>query len=109
MVEGKLYVPYNSVFEALGIKVKRGQSNPDPKHGNQRFPIWSFSYGGNTVSIKSSDPAVVLVNGKVTREDASVPFLANSTMFPLELITSKLGIPMSWNKTTGEVILGKTP
>lgn len=109
MVEGKLYVPYNSVFEALGIKVKRGQSNPDPKQGKQRFPIWSFSYGGNTVSIKSSDPAVVLVNGKVTLEDASVPFLANTTMFPLELITSKLGIPMSWNKTTGEVILGKTP
>ncbi|OIA99627.1 hypothetical protein AK95_20900 [Paenibacillus sp. LC231] len=24
-------------------------------------------------------------------------------------ITTKLGIPMSWNKTTGEVILGKTP
>ncbi|SEK96111.1 Alpha-tubulin suppressor [Paenibacillus sp. cl141a] len=109
IVKGKLYVPHTSVFEALGIKVKRGQSNPDPKHGNQRIPVWSFSYGGNTVSIKSSDPAVVLVNGMVTRENASVPFLANSTMFPLELITSKLGIPMSWNKTTGEVILGKTP
>lgn len=108
IVKGKLYVPYASVFEALGIKVKRGQSNPDPKHGNHRFPVWSFSYGWNTVSIKSSDPAVVLVNGKVTREDVSIPFLANSSMFPLELITTKLGIPMSWNKTTGEVILGKT-
>lgn len=109
IVKGKLYVPYTSVFEALGIKVKRGQSNPDPKHGNHRYPVWSFSYGGNTVSIKSSDPAVVLVNGKVMREDVSIPFLANSSMFPLELITTKLGIPMSWNKTTGEVILGKTP
>ncbi len=109
IVKDKLYVPYNSVFEALGIKVKRGQSNPDPKHGNHRFPVWSFSYGGNTVSIKSSDPAVVLVNGKVTRENASIPFLADSSMFPLELITSKLGIPSFWNKATGEVILGKTP
>ncbi|MFG1730787.1 hypothetical protein ACETK5_03640 [Paenibacillus sp. 843] len=43
----------------------------------------------------------------MTRDDVSVPFLANTSMFPLELITSQLGIPMSWNKTTGEVILGK--
>ncbi|WP_394054314.1 hypothetical protein [Paenibacillus sp. 843] len=57
--------------------------------------------------VKSGDPAVALVNGKVTRDDVSVPFLANTSMFPLELITSQLGIPMSWNKTTGEVILGK--
>lgn len=109
IVKGKLYVPFTSVFEALGVKVTRGQSNPDPKHGNYRYPVWSFSYGGNTVSIKSSDPAVVLVNGKVTRENTSVPFMANTSMFPLELITSKLGIPMSWNKKTGEVILGTTP
>nr|WP_251035813.1 chromosome condensation regulator RCC1 [Paenibacillus sp. ISL-20] len=109
ILEGKLYVPYTSVFEALGVKVKHGQSNPDPKHENHRSPVWSFSYGGNTVSIKASNPAVVLVNGKVTREDAAIPFLANTSMFPLELITAKLGIPLFWNQATGEVILGKTP
>lgn len=109
IVEGKLYVPYSSVFDALGVKVKRGQSNPDPQQGNHRFAVWSFSYGGNTVSIKASDPAVLLVNGKVTGEDVRVPFLSNTSMFPLETIAAKLGVPLSWNKPTGDVILGNTP
>lgn len=108
VIDGRLYVPYTSVFQALGVKTKTGQSNPDPKVNNQRLPVISFSYNGQTVAMKKSNPPVLLLNGKVTKEKLELPFLSNSTMYPLELICDKLGISLDWNRDTGEVRLGES-
>ncbi|WP_178075932.1 stalk domain-containing protein [Paenibacillus oralis] len=108
IVDGKLYVPYSSVFEALGVKTKTVQSNPDPKNYNRTYSVISFSYNGQTVAFKRSDRTVLLVNGKASKEEVDLPFLANSTLYPLELICEKLGIPLDWNRETGEVRLGES-
>lgn len=68
----------------------------------------SFSYKGKTIAVKKSNPPVLLVNGKATKEKLELPYLANSTMYPLELICEKLGIPLYWNQETGEVQLGES-
>ncbi|MUG67644.1 chromosome condensation regulator RCC1 [Paenibacillus sp. 7541] len=108
VIDGELYVPFTSVFQSLGVTTKIGQSNPDPKANNQRYPVISFSYKGKTIAVKKSNPPVLLVNGKATKEKLELPYLANSTMYPLELICEKLGIPLYWNQETGEVQLGES-
>ncbi len=108
IIGGELYVPYTSVFEALGIKITLGQSNPDPKYYNNRFPVWTLLYGGNTLIIKASSPAEVFVNGKRSDQGITIRSLSDTTMFPLEAIQEILGFELQWNKTTGEVVLDST-
>lgn len=109
IVDGKLYVPYSSVFEALGVKANSMQSKPDPKNYNRSYSVVSFSYNGQTVAFKQSSRPVLLINGKAAKEEVKLPFLANSTLYPIELICEKLGIPLDWHRETGEVRLGGSP
>ncbi|QSF47177.1 chromosome condensation regulator RCC1 [Paenibacillus tianjinensis] len=106
VINGKLYVPYSSVFKALGVKVNMTQSNPDPKFNNYRFRVWSFAYGGTVIHIKASDPEQLFINGKKTERTISLKALSDATQFPLQDLCELLGISLKWNKVSGEVSLG---
>ncbi|MEK3793903.1 chromosome condensation regulator RCC1 [Paenibacillus sp. FSL R7-0204] len=103
--DGKLYVPANSVFKALGVKVSSGTSKPDPKFYGYQFTVWSFVYGKNTVQVKFSDPLELYINGKKSDREFTMNRLPDSAQFPLEAICDLLGIGLQWNKSTGEVRL----
>ncbi|WP_052702927.1 stalk domain-containing protein [Paenibacillus beijingensis] len=101
--EGKLYVPYNSVWEPLGISVTLGQTKPDNNY--RIFSIWTLAYRGKTIVFKDGDPAVMYVNGKQSGIHAELRHLSNSTQFPLELICGQFGIRYKWEPSTGIVTL----
>ncbi|MEK4043075.1 chromosome condensation regulator RCC1 [Paenibacillus sp. FSL H8-0048] len=103
--DGKLYVPQNSVFKALGVKVSMSTSNPDPKLYYKQMSVWSFVYGSNTVQVKFSDPLELYINGKKSDREFTMNNLPDSAQFPLETICNLLGIGLQWNKSTGEVRL----
>lgn len=103
--DGKLYVPPNSVFKALGVKVSNGTFKPDPKYGNAQFTSWSFAYGNNIVQVKVSDPPELYINGKKSDREFTMNRLPDSAQVPLETICDLLGIGLQWNKSTGEVRL----
>lgn len=103
---GKLYVPYTSVFKALGVKANMSQSNPDPKYNNNRFTVWSFVYGETTVHIKTTDPAQLFINGKKSGQTVNLLKYSDTTLFPLQQLSELLGIRLDWNQATGEVRLG---
>ncbi|WP_331281988.1 stalk domain-containing protein [Paenibacillus sp. FSL R7-0273] len=105
VIGGKLYVPYTSVFKALGVKAVMSQSNPDPKYNNYRFTVWSFVYGNTTVQIKAADPEQLFINGKKSEQAVTLYRLSDTTLFPLEDLTRLLGISLDWNKATGEARL----
>lgn len=105
ILNGKLYVPFTSVFEALGVKVS-SKSELDPKQNGRSTSFWTFTYGDQTLVIKGGSPAEVFLNGKNTGQTVTIQVMSNTTMFPLETICEKLGISLQWNKTTGEVVLG---
>ncbi|WP_310833001.1 RCC1 domain-containing protein [Paenibacillus pedocola] len=106
IIDGKLYVPYSSVFKALGVKMNMTQSNPDPKFNNYRFRVWSFAYGGTVIHIKASDPEQLFINGKKTERAIMLKVLSDTTQFPLQDICELLGISLKWNTVSGEVWLG---
>ncbi|CAH1191122.1 hypothetical protein PAECIP111892_00502 [Paenibacillus auburnensis] len=106
VIDGKLYVPYSSVFKALGVKVNMTQSNPDPKFNNYRFRVWSFAYGGTVIHIKASDPEQLFINGKKTESTITLKALSDTTQFPLQDLCELLGISLKWNTVSGEVWLG---
>lgn len=102
VIDGKLYVPYTSVFKALGVKAGRSMSNPDPKVNNNRYTVWSFVYGSTTVQIKASVPEQIFINGRKSERTISLKSLSESTQFPLQELCDSLGISLQWNKTSGE-------
>lgn len=106
IIDGKLYVPYSSVFKALGVKVNMTQSNPDPKFNNYHFRVWSFAYGGTVIQIKASDPEQLFINGKKTERTITLKALSDTTQFPLQDLCELLGINLKWNHVSGEVRLG---
>ncbi|MNC10661.1 Regulator of chromosome condensation (RCC1) repeat protein [compost metagenome] len=106
ILKDKLYVPYTSVFKPLGVKVTSGYSDPDPAHYGNEFHIWNLAYGGQTLAVNMTRPQVVFMNGKPISSQLNIEYLADATQFPLEEITGLLGIPYSWDRTTGEVTLG---
>ncbi|MNC11607.1 hypothetical protein D3C75_593080 [compost metagenome] len=105
IIDGKLYVPYSSVFKALGVKVNMTQSNPDPKFNNYRFRVWSFVYGGTAIHIKASDPEQLFINGKKSERAITLKGLSGTTQFPLQDLCELLGINLKWNTVSGEVWL----
>lgn len=105
ILDGKLYVPFTSVFEALGVKVS-SKSELDPKYNGRSTTFWTFAYGEQILVIKGGIPAEVVLNGKNTGQTVNIQVMSNTTMFPLQTICEKLGISLQWNKTTGEVVLG---
>ncbi|KUP23175.1 hypothetical protein [Paenibacillus sp. DMB5] len=105
VVGGKLYVPYTSVFKALGVKANMSLSNPDPKYNNYRFTVWSFVYGDTTVHIKTTDPAQLFINGKKSGQAVTLHNYSDTTLFPLQQLAELLGIRVNWNPATGEVRL----
>ncbi len=106
VIDGKLYVPYTSVFKALGVKTGRSESNPDPRYNNYRFSVWSFVYGSTTVQIKASDPEQIFINGRKSESVIPLKGLSDSTQFPLQDLCDLLGVSLQWNKSSGEVRLG---
>ncbi|MGF7048055.1 hypothetical protein J2T13_002561 [Paenibacillus sp. DS2015] len=106
IVDGKLYVPFTSVFKALAIQVTRGEIESDTQHKGRTFSVWTFAYGGTTLVINASNPTELFVNGKRSDQIVNIPSMSNTTMFPLEMICETLGIELQWNKTTGEVVFG---
>ncbi len=106
VIDGKLYVPYSSVFKALGVKVNMTQSNPDPKFNNYRFRVWSFAYGGTVIHIKASDPEQLFINGKKTERTITFKALSYTTQFPLQDLCELLGIVLKWDAASGKVWLG---
>ncbi|GGH23613.1 stalk domain-containing protein [Paenibacillus segetis] len=105
IINGKLYVPFTSVFEALGVKIS-SKSELDPKQNGRSTSIKTFAYEDKTLVIKGGSPAEVLLNGKNTGQTVNIQVMSNTTMYPLETICEQLGISLQWNKTTGEVVLG---
>ncbi|MCJ8012224.1 chromosome condensation regulator RCC1 [Paenibacillus sp. KQZ6P-2] len=94
VVGNKLYVPYTSVFGAMGVKISHEVVKAtDPKAVPQSQSIWTFTYGERSVSINQDKP------------NSEIFYMSNSTVFPLETICEGLGINLKWNKATGEVVI----
>ncbi|NWL86602.1 chromosome condensation regulator RCC1 [Paenibacillus sp. 79R4] len=106
VVDHQLYVPYTSVFEAMGVTITRKEVKAeDPKAVPRSYTEWSFNSGSRTVSINKGKPGEVYINGKKSVAPANIIFMSNSTLFPLEIICEGLGIDLKWNKATGEVVI----
>ncbi|MCM3040021.1 stalk domain-containing protein [Paenibacillus motobuensis] len=106
VVDNQLYVPYTSVFEAMGITITRKEVKAnDPKAVLRSYTEWSFTYGSRTVSINKGKPGEVYINGKKSEAPANIISMSNSTLFPLEMICEGLGIDLKWNKATGEIVI----
>lgn len=109
---GQLYVPFASVFDALGIRKSYSVSPPDPAKYNATYTTWTFEYGGKTLSYRIANPIEVLVDGKPVHSpppgSTPRPFM-NATQFPLAYICETLGITFSWDRATGIVTLDSRP
>jgi len=106
MVDNKLYVPFTSVFEAMGVSISHKEVKAsDPKAVPRSNTEYSFTYGEQTVSIVQGKPNEVYFNGKKSKTPAQILYMSNSTLFPLEIICEGLGIDLKWNKATGEVMI----
>lgn len=106
MMDNKLYVPYTSVFKAMGVSISNKEVKAsDPKAVPRSNKEWSFTYGDRTVSILQGKPNEVYFNGKKSKAPAQIIHMSNSTLFPLEIICEGLGIDLKWNKATGEIVI----
>ncbi|MDR0271081.1 stalk domain-containing protein, partial [Paenibacillus sp.] len=94
VVGDKLYVPYTSLFGAMGVKIsQKAVKATDPKAVPQSQTVWTFTYGERSISINQNKP------------NSGIFYTSNSTMFPLETVCEGLGIDLKWNEATGEVVI----